>query len=192
MNFTETSLSGCFVIDAEPITDDRGFFARTFCARTFQERGLNPALAQASRSYNRQAGTLRGLHFQSHPAMEDKLVRCERGAVFDVAVDLRPGSPTFGGWVGQALTADNGRQLYIPKGFAHGFQTLEPDTVVYYHIAQAFVPGLTAGVAWDDPDIAVPWPLPPVGQSPRDLELPKLADVDRSLLTPFGGAKPSR
>lgn len=187
MRFVETSLAGCFVVQTEPIADDRGSFARTFCARTFAEQGLNPTLAQASLSLNRQAGTLRGLHFQAHPAMEDKLVRCERGAVFDVAVDLRPGSPTFGQWIGEELTPANGRQLYIPKGFAHGFQTLEPDSAVFYHIAQFFEPGLTAGVAWNDPDIGVAWPLPPRAQSPRDLALPPLADVDRALLMPFGG-----
>lgn len=187
MRFTETALTGCFVVDIEPIADDRGFFARTFCARTFAERGLNPELAQASLSFNRRAGTLRGLHFQAFPALEDKLVRCDRGGVFDVVVDLRPGSPTFGQWISEELTAANGRQLYIPKGFAHGFQTLKPDTVVSYQIAQFFEPALTAGIVWNDPDVGVAWPLPAVAQSERDLALPRLAELDRSLLVRVDG-----
>ena len=184
MTFTETALRGCFVIELQRFADDRGFFARTFCARTFAEQGLNAVLAQASISFNRLRGTLRGLHFQGHPAMEDKLVRCETGAIFDVVVDLRLGSPTFGRWIGEELTGNNGRQLYIPKGFAHGFQTLEPDTTVFYHIAEFFQPDLTAGVAWDDPDIDVTWPLAPAEQSARDLALPRLADLDHTLLKP--------
>ena len=182
MDFVETPLAGCYLVQTSPVRDDRGWFARTFCARSFAERGLNAALAQSSLSFNRLRGTLRGLHFQAAPAMEDKLVRCDAGAVFDVAVDLRPGSPTFGRWHGVELTPDNARQLYIPRGFAHGFQTLTDDALVAYHIAEFYRPELTAGVAWDDPEIAVSWPLPPVGQSPRDLALPKLGELDRSLL----------
>lgn len=117
--------------------------------------------------------------------MEDKLVRCEAGSIFDVAVDLRLGSETFGRWVGEELSAGNGRQLYIPKGFAHGFQTLASDTTVFYHIAQFFEPGRTAGIVWNDREIGVDWPLPPAAQSPRDLALPRLADLDRGLLMPF-------
>ena len=120
MEFIETPLAGCFLIETAPVRDARGWFVRTFCAREFAARGLNAALAQSSLSFNRWRGTLRGLHFQAAPAMEDKLVRCDRGAVFDVAVDLRPGSQTFGRWHGVELTQENGRQLYIPRGFAHG------------------------------------------------------------------------
>ena len=182
MEFVETPLAGCFVVETAAMRDERGWFARTFDAREFAGRGLNPALAQSSLSFNRTRGTLRGLHFQAAPAMEDKLVRCDAGAVFDVAVDLRPDSASFGRWHGVELTPDNGRQLYIPRGFAHGFQTLSDDALVAYHIAEFYRPELTAGVAWDDPDIGVAWPLPPVAQSPRDLAMPRLADLDRALL----------
>ena len=185
MKFFETTLSDCYEIEMLPLGDERGYFMRTFCTREFIEAGLNPELAQASVSFNRDKGTLRALHFQAHPSMEDKLVRCLAGAIFDVAVDLRPGSPTFGRWHGVELTADNNLQLYIPKGFAHGFQTIAPDSVVAYHIAQHYEPALTAGVRWDDPEIGISWPLPPVNQSPRDLGLPVLADLDSALLVPF-------
>ena len=183
MEFIETPLAGCFLIETAPVRDERGWFARTFCAREFAARGLNPGLAQSSLSFNRRRGTLRGLHFQAAPAMEDKLVRCDQGAVFDVAVDLRPDSATFGRWFGAELTPENGRQLYAPRGFAHGFQTLADDTLVAYHIAEFHRAELTAGVVWDDPEIAVAWPLPPVSQSARDLALPRLADLDRSFLS---------
>lgn len=186
MRFEETGLPGCYVVELAPIHDDRGFFARTFCARTFAEFGLNPDLAQASISHNRYRGTLRGLHYQGVPAMEDKLVRCTAGAIFDVAVDLRKGSPTFGKWFGTELSAANGRQLYIPRGFAHGFQTLQPGSDVAYHIAQFYEPELSFGVVWDDPAISVRWPLAPQAQSPRDLALPRLEDVDRNSLMSYG------
>lgn len=186
MKFVETGLAGCFIVETEPIGDDRGHFARTFCARTFAQHGLNTFLAQASTSFNRIAGTLRGLHFQCHPALEDKLVRCTAGAIFDVAVDLRLGSATFGKWFAAELTAENGRQLYIPKGFAHGFQTLSAHSSVAYHIAQFFETERTAGVIWNDPEIGVKWPLPPMAQSPRDLALPSMSSLDRSLLMPAG------
>lgn len=187
MKFTETALKGYLIVEAEPAVDERGYFARVFCAREFAEHGLNPHMVQASVSYNPAKGTLRGLHFEGGSHMEDKLVSCPKGAIFDVAVDLRPDSPTFGRWVGAELTGDNHRQLYLPKGFAHGFQTLADDTVVGYHIAQFFEPGHSAGVVWNDPDIGVDWPLPPVNISGRDRALPRLRELDPGLLMPGEG-----
>src|SRR5688572_26771212 len=130
MRFTETELAGCFIVDIEPIEDERGFFARTFCAREFAEHGLVREFVQSSKSYSNVAGTLRGMHFEQSPHAEQKLVSCHAGAIFDVAVDIRPGSPTFSRWVGVDLTAENSRMLYLPKGFAHGFISLAPGSVV--------------------------------------------------------------
>lgn len=185
MRFEATSLPGVTLIRSQPIGDSRGHFVRTFCAREMVAHGLNPDLAQASQSFNVKRGTLRGLHFQARPVMEDKLVRCIRGAIFDVMVDIRPGSPTFGNWVGYELSEENQRQLYAPRGFAHGFQTLTDDCTVSYYIAQFYEPAKASGIRFDDPDIGVKWPLPPVEQSPRDLGLPFLRDMDRELLMPF-------
>lgn len=185
MRFLDTDIPGCTLVELNTLGDDRGYFARTFCAREFADHGLNPSLAQASISFNRDKGTLRGLHFQAHPAMEDKLVRCIKGAIFDVMVDIRPGSPTFGKWFATELSEGNNRQLYGAAGFAHGFQTLTDDTIVAYHIAQFYEADRTAGLRWDDPRVAVDWPLAPVNQSPRDLALPLLAEIDRALLLPF-------
>jgi dTDP-4-dehydrorhamnose 3,5-epimerase len=159
----------------EPIGDERGWFARTFDAEAFAAGGLEPAVAQSSVSHNERAGTLRGLHFQRDPHAEDKLVRCQRGAMFDVIVDLRPGSPTRGEWFGLELTPQNGRSLYVPKGFAHGFQTLVEDTEVHYQISTAYVPGAGDGVRWDDPAFGIAWPpAPPGGRtiSERDRAYP--------------------
>jgi len=168
-----------------PLGDDRGYFMRTFCADEFREAGLTANFVQASVSRNRDCGTVRALHFQAYPSMEDRLVRCLAGSIFDVAVDLRIGSPTFGQWHAATLTERNNLQLYIPQGFAHGFQTLSADSVVSYQMAQLFDPALVQGVFWNDPQIGIQWPLAPVNQSPRDLALPMLADVDHLLLMPF-------
>lgn len=161
---------------------------RTFCKQEFEEAGLCGDLTQASVSFSKEEGTLRALHFQSHPYMEDRLVRCVAGAIFDVAVDIRPGSKTFARWHASQLTPENGRQLYIPKGFAHGFQTLTPDTVVSYQMTVAFKPELTAGIRWNDPEIDVAWPKASNNQSPRDLSLPLLKEVDHSTLMPYANA----
>lgn len=182
MRFTETALPGCFLIEIEPMADERGFFARRFCAREFAEHGLAGEFVQSSISSNPLAGTLRGLHFERAPHMEQKLVSCHAGAIFDVAVDVRPGSPTFGRWVGCELTGRNHRMLYIPKGFAHGFVTLSPDSVVGYQIAQFYQPGRSAGIRWDDPDIAIDWPLAPTLIGDRDRQLPALGEIDPRLL----------
>jgi len=182
MLFTESRLAGCFVIDIEPMSDERGFFARRFCAREFAAHGLASQFVQSSISSNPTKGTLRGLHFERAPHLEDKLVSCHGGAIFDVAVDLRPGSPTYKGWVGYELTGQNHRMLYIPKGFAHGFITLAPDSVVGYQMAEFYVPGHSAGIRWDDPDIGIEWPLAPTLISDRDRELPMVGELDMQLL----------
>jgi len=186
VNFQETRLSGCFVIEMVPNGDERGFFMRTFCAEEFSAAGLNASLAQASVSFNKEMATLRGLHFQTHPNMEDKLVRCIQGAIFDVMVDVRPQSPTFGQWVGVELSATNNLQLFAPKGFAHGFQTLTNDCLVGYHIAQPYTVESASGVRWDDPDIGIDWPLAATNLSSADLRHGLLRDFETSHLMSFG------
>jgi dTDP-4-dehydrorhamnose 3,5-epimerase len=158
MIFESTHIEGVWVIEAERLEDERGFFARTWDVDEFAERGLNPRLAQCSISYNRQRGTLRGMHFQAAPFEEAKLVRCTSGALFDVAVDLRPGSPTLGEWFGVELSARNRRALYVPEGCAHGFLTLEDRCEVHYQISERYVPEASRGVRWNDPAFAISWP----------------------------------
>lgn len=158
MIFTETALPGAFVIDPEPSEDARGLFARTWCERELKAHGLDTRFAQCSTSFNKRKGTLRGLHYQVPPAAETKIVRCTRGALYDVIVDLRPDSPTFLGHVGVVLTADNRKMLYIPIGCAHGFQTLEDETEIFYQISEFWVPEHARGVRWDDPLFGIAWP----------------------------------
>lgn len=158
MRFIETRLQGAYIIEPEPIEDERGFFARTFCAREFEAQGLNPCVAQCNISYNKKKGTLRGMHYQAEPHAEAKLVRCTRGALYDVIIDLRPQSPTFKEWTAVELTADNRRMLYIPEGFAHGFQTLENDTEVFYLMSAFYRPECSQGVRWDDSTFNIVWP----------------------------------
>ncbi len=172
MIFTPTRLAGLVIVEIERHADARGHFARTWCAREFAAHGLEPGLAQASISFNVARGTLRGLHLQRPPHAEAKLVRCTRGAIFDVAVDVRPHSPTCGQWLGVALSADAGAALYVPAGFAHGFQTLAPDSEVSYLISAFHAPEAAAGFRYDDPAFAVEWPLPVVCIAPRDLAWP--------------------
>ena len=158
MLFTETPLAGAFVIDPERIADDRGFFARTYCEREFEAHGLTTRIAQTNLSYNPRRGTLRGMHLQRAPFAEAKLVRCTRGAIHDVIVDLRPGAPTFRAHFGVRLDADNRRMLYVPEGFAHGFLTLADDTEVSYQISQFYNPDFGTGVRWNDPAFGIAWP----------------------------------
>lgn len=158
MIFTETKLKGAHIIEPQPIEDERGFFARTFCQDEFKAHGLNPCVAQCNISYNKKKGTLRGLHYQAPPHAEAKLVRCARGAIYDVIVDLRPESPTFKQWLSVELTAANRRMLYVPERFAHGFQTLEDDTEVFYQMSELYHPECARGVRWDDPAFRVIWP----------------------------------
>ncbi len=175
MRFVPTPLPPVTIVELEPVADERGSFARTWCAEEFAAAGLNPDVAQTSISTNLRRGTLRGLHFQAAPDAEAKLVRCVRGAIFDVAVDLRPDSPTHLRWFGLELTGSNGKQLYVPEGFAHGFQTLADDTVVAYAISVPYVPGRGRGIRYDDSVIGVRWPLPDPIVSDRDRRLPPIA-----------------
>ena len=158
MVFVTTKLQGVFIIDVETKEDDRGFFARTFCQHEFEAHGLNPRVAQCSTSFNKNKGTLRGMHYQAAPYAEVKVVRCTAGAIYDVAVDLRQDSPSHKKWVAIKLTAENRRALYIPAGCAHGFQTLEDDSEVYYQISNFYHPESARGVRWNDPAIGIDWP----------------------------------
>ena len=175
MRFHETPLPPARLIDLDPIEDERGFFARTFCAEEFARHGLPPAFVQSSLSFNRRRGTLRGLHYQAEPGAEGKLVRCTRGAVFDVIVDLRPSSPRFARWFGVELSRDNGRAIYIPPGFAHGFQALTDDADLLYQMTTPYRPDLARGVRWNDPRFGIAWPLPDPIVSARDAAYPDFA-----------------
>ena len=175
MIYHYTQISGVILIEPERRDDPRGYFARTFCAEEFGDLGLANQFAQCSTSFNAAAGTLRGLHYQAAPAAEAKLVRCVQGALFDVAVDIRPQSPTFGQWFGAPLTAANGHMLYIPEGCAHGFQTLVDDTEIFYQISVPYEPELSRGIRWNDPEIGVDWPIEETILSDRDQTLPGFA-----------------
>jgi dTDP-4-dehydrorhamnose 3,5-epimerase len=153
-----TPLPGAYVVELEQLADERGWFARTYDAEPLRQAGIDPTNVQSSVSFNRRAGTLRGMHYQEPPHAEDKLVRCTRGAIYDVIVDLRSGSDTYCRWYGLELTPDNGRELLVPKGCAHGFQTLVDDTEVHYQMSYPFVPGAGRGVRWDDPAFGIDWP----------------------------------
>jgi dTDP-4-dehydrorhamnose 3,5-epimerase len=164
--------------------DERGFFARTFCRREFEARGLNPRLAQCSVSFNRRKGTLRGMHFQRAPHREAKLVRCTAGAIYDAIIDLRPASPTFLRHAGVELTAENRRALYVPEGFAHGFQTLADGTEVFYQMSEPYAPQAAAGVRWDDAAFGVRWPLRVSVIAKRDEEYPDFRGADDPRVRP--------
>lgn len=168
MRFQETPLSGAFVIDAEPHEDERGSFMRTYCKREFAEQGLDTELLQCNLSHNVHKGILRGMHYQQPPHEEGKLVRCTMGSIFDVIVDIRADSPTYCKWFGVELTRQNNRALYVPPGFAHGFQTLEPHSGVFYQMTAYFEPDFQAGYRWNDPAFAIAWPLPNPILSDRD------------------------
>jgi dTDP-4-dehydrorhamnose 3,5-epimerase len=182
MVFEETLLVGAYIINLQKIEDERGFFARSWCQREFGEHSLSSHLVQCNISFNRQKGTLRGMHFQFPPAAESKLVRCTRGGIYDVIIDLRPDSPTFLQWVGVELTAENRTALYMPKGFAHGFQSLENDTEVFYQMSEFYAPQLAGGVRWNDPQLGIIWPLPVSVISKRDQEY---GDLDPAAFAPF-------
>jgi dTDP-4-dehydrorhamnose 3,5-epimerase len=168
MKFTATPLSGAFVVDVQPFTDDRGWFARVYCKREFESIGPGKEWVQMNHSVSYRKGTLRGMHFQHPPYREIKLVRCITGAVYDVILDLRAGSPTYGRWFGAELSATNNRMLYIPEGFAHGFQTLEDNSALLYHHSEYFTPGAEGGIRYDDPAFAIQWPLAVTVISARD------------------------
>lgn len=175
MRFTEAKLAGVWVVDVEPRADLRGFFARTFCRDEFAAHGLRTDIVQASVSYNHKPGTLRGMHYQSAPFEEVKLVRCVRGAIYDVVLDLRATSPTFCRWEAFELTEDNLRAVYVPEGCAHGFQTLREASLVAYQISPAYSPEHARGVAWDDPAFGIAWPEAERTLSERDRVYPRFA-----------------
>lgn len=168
MKFTQTKLAGAYIIDIERLEDERGFFARSWCEQELREHGLNPRLAQCSISFNRQRGTLRGMHYQIAPDEEAKIVRCTAGSIHDVIIDLRPESPTFTRWVGVELSAENRRMLYVPEGFAHGFQTLADNSEVFYQISEFYAPASARGVRWNDPRFGITWPLEVTTMSDKD------------------------
>ena len=174
MKFLPTPLAGAYLIELEQLEDERGFFARSFCQNEFRAHGRDPVVAQCNVSFNRKRGTLRGLHYQAEPHAEAKLVRCTRGAVWDVIVDLRKSSPTMRKWHAVELTAENRRALYIPAGFAHGFQTLADDTEVLYQMSEFYHPESARGVRWDDRRLAIGWPIKDAVISPRDRAFPIL------------------
>jgi dTDP-4-dehydrorhamnose 3,5-epimerase len=176
MRFAAARLAGLVVVDVETARDDRGHFARTFCSDEFEANGLPGNFPQCNLSFNQRKGTLRGMHWQADPAPEGKLVRCVRGSILDVALDLRPDSSTYLQWQGFDLTAENMRALYIPPGFAHGFQTTEDGSEVFYHMTERYRPELARGVRWNDPAFGIAWPLPDPILSPKDAAFP---DYDR-------------
>ena len=174
MLFKETKLKGVFVVEPEMIEDERGFFACSWSPIDFEKHELNPRLRQCNISFNNKRGTVRGMHFQEKPHEEAKLVRCTRGAMYDVAVDLRPGSPSRYRWQAVELTADNHRMLYIPEGLAHGYQTLADDTEIFYQMSESYHPESARGLRWDDPRVGIEWPLPMTVISERDAKFPLL------------------
>jgi dTDP-4-dehydrorhamnose 3,5-epimerase len=178
VRFRETSVAGAFVVEPERIEDERGFFARTFSVEEFGARSLDGRVHQCSTSFNVREGTLRGMHYQLAPHAESKLVRCTRGAIYDVAVDLRPDSSSYLRWFGLELSPENGYALFVPEGCAHGFQTLADASEVLYQISTPFVPDAGRGVRWDDPAFGIEWPAPPPGgrtMASRDAEYPDFA-----------------
>ena len=175
VRFADTPLAGVFLVQPERLIDERGHFAPTYCAGEFAEHGLEPAIAQCSTSFNGRAGTLRGMHYQVDPHAEHKLVRCTRGAIYDVAVDLRPGSPSYRRWYAIELDQERANALFVPSGCAHGFQTLRDDSEVLYQISTPYEPSASRGVRWDDPAFGIVWPDPPSGRrtiSDRDASYP--------------------
>jgi dTDP-4-dehydrorhamnose 3,5-epimerase len=178
MIFTECKLAGAFVIELERREDERGFFARTFCQHEFEEHGLKPVIAQANVAFNRSRGTLRGMHFQFPPAAETKLVRCTRGAILDIIVDLRPESSTYLEHVSVELTAENQRALYVPERFAHGYQVLADGTETTYQVGEFYTPEAEGGLRYDDPRLGLSWPLPATTMSDKDRDWALLEEVE--------------
>ncbi len=172
MIFTETVLPGAYIIDLEKKEDERGFYARAFCKNEFGNKGLKTDIAQANIIYTKHKATLRGLHLQLPPYEETKLIRCTKGAIYDVIIDLRPGSATYKQHLGINLTADNFKMVYVPEGFAHGYLTLENDTHVAYHVTEFYTPGYEKGVRWNDPAFYVKWPIQPEIISKKDKSFP--------------------
>jgi len=191
VKFTETDLKGAFLIDLEKREDDRGYFARMFCQNEFRDHGLEPVIAQANIGSNRRRGTLRGMHFQYPPAAETKYVRCTRGAVHDVIVDLRPESPTFLRHIAVELSAENGRGIYIPRRFAHGYQALADDTETTYMVGEFYAPQDEGGLPYDDPRLGISWPLPITEMSPKDAAWRPFDEIEDELRRRMGAEAPA-
>jgi len=177
MKFTETILPGAWLIELEPREDERGFLARTYCEKEFSAHGLNTRWPQCNLTLTKDRGMIRGLHFQADPKPEIKLIRCATGAIWDVLVDVRPNSATFGKWVAFELTGDNQRSLYAPAGVAHGFQCLNDNSEVFYQMSEFYSPSLARGIRWDDPGVGIRWPLANPKLSEKDRALPLLAEI---------------
>jgi dTDP-4-dehydrorhamnose 3,5-epimerase len=186
MRFQETELRGAFVIDLDPFRDERGFFARAFCQNEFREHGLKPVIAQANIAYNYRRGTLRGMHFQYPPAAETKLVRCTKGAISDIIVDLRPESPTFLRHLTVELSEDNHKALYVPERFAHGYQTLRDDTETSYQVGEFYAPLEEGGLKFDDPALGLDWPLPVTVISEKDQRFPPFETIEQEIRRRMG------
>ncbi len=180
MKFEETKLQGAYLVDLQQLQDERGFFARAYCADEFQAMNMVPEIVQANLSTNKVKGTLRGMHYQLDPYQETKFVRCIRGALYDVIIDLRPASPTYMEWVGVELTADNYRALFVPRDFAHGFVTLEDNTEAFYMVSQCYTPGAESGIRWNDPVFNIAWPMEPTVVSEKDMNWQDYQDVLRA------------
>lgn len=176
MIFRETRLKGAYLIEPEKREDERGFFARSWCMREFADHNLNPKMAQCNISFNRKKGTLRGMHYQAAPFAECKLVRCTQGTIYDVIIDLRPDSPTFKQHIGEVLSASNHKMLYVPEGFAHGFQALEDETEVFYQISESYAPESSRGVRWNDPVFGIQWPVSDPIMLERDRSYPDFTE----------------
>src|SRR5258706_8230509 len=181
MIFTETKLKGTFVLDLEPREDSRGYFARAFCQKEFKAHGLNTSIAQANVAFNIKKGTVRGMHFQFPPAAETKLVRCTRGAILDIIVDLRPESPTYLQHTEVELSEDNGRSLFVPERFAHGYQALRDKTETSYQVGEFYTPGTEGGLMYNDRRLALKWPLPVTVISDKDQAWKLLAEIEPEL-----------
>lgn len=182
MIFTETALAGAYFIDLQKHTDERGFFARSWCQQEFAAQGLAPCMVQGNVSYNLHTGTLRGLHYQTPPHSEVKVVRCTRGALYDVIVDLRPASATYKQWIGVELTADNYRMIYVPEGFAHGFLTLTDGTEATYLVSAFYTPGAERGLRYDDPAFTISWPLAVRVISEKDRLWPSFSEAGERIV----------
>ena len=192
MIFMETRINGVFIIDLDVKEDSRGFFARAFCQSELEEHGLNPVIAQANIAFNRRKGTLRGMHFQFPPAAEAKLVRCTKGSILDVIVDLRPESPTYLGHISVELSSDNHRALYVPERFAHGYQALEDVTEMSYQTSEFYTAEAEGGLRYDDPALGLTWPLPATEMSDKDRAWLLLADVEPDIARKMTLEQPPR
>jgi len=182
MKFTKTLLEGAYIIEKEPFRDDRGLFARTYCKREFSQIGHTKEFVQFNHSQTVHKGTLRGMHYQVPPSAEIKLIRCIRGKVYDVIIDLRQNSPTFLRHIGVELSEENMKSIYVPEGFAHGFQTLEDNTQLIYHHTEFYTPENERGINFNDPALAINWPLPPVHVTPKDINHPYIGNNFKGLI----------